>query len=104
MARLPLTTLPLLLACALPAYAEPPKDGQGCIDVQVGQSRALAYDCLTQQLQGTDPRAAKGLREQLEPARQMQRRAPNQMGLATPAATSTRMGNSFGSSVVPQRP
>ncbi|MBC7212865.1 MAG: hypothetical protein H5U33_23195, partial [Pseudomonas sp.] len=44
------------------------------------------------------------LREQLDPARQMQRRAPNQMGLATPAATSTRMGNSFGSSVVPQRP
>ncbi|MBV4504654.1 hypothetical protein HU751_007315 [Pseudomonas sp. BW13M1] len=104
MARLTLTALPLLLACGLPALAEPPKDNQGCIDVQVGQSRALAYDCLTQQLQGTDPRAAKGLREQLDPTRQMQRKAPNQMGLATPAATSTRMGNSFGSSVVPQRP
>lgn len=104
MVRLPLITLPLLLACALPAFAEPVKDRQGCIDVQVGQSRALAYDCLTQQLQGADPRAAKGLRDQLDPVRQMQRRAPNQMGLATPAATSTRMGGSFGSSVVPQRP
>jgi len=101
MVRLPLITLPLLLACALPALAEPPK---GCIDVQVGQSRALAYDCLTQQLQGADPRAAKGLREQLDPVKQMQRRAPNQMGLATPAATSTRMGGSFGSSAMPQRP
>ncbi|MDF9619647.1 hypothetical protein P5705_18530 [Pseudomonas entomophila] len=93
-----------LLACALPALAEAPKAGQGCIDVRVGQSRALAYDCLSQQLQGSDPRAAKGLRERLDPVQQLQRQAPNQMGLATPAATSTRMGNAFGSSAVPQRP
>ena len=25
-------------------------DSRGCIDVQVGQTRALAYDCLTRQL------------------------------------------------------
>ncbi|MDH0647652.1 hypothetical protein N5D48_10170 [Pseudomonas sp. GD03858] len=104
MGRLPLAFLPLLLGYALPVLAERSEAGQGCIDVQVGQSRALAYDCLTQQLQGSDPKAAQGLREQLDPARQLQRKAPNQMGLATPAATSTRMGNSFGSSVVPQRP
>ena len=32
------------------------------------------------------------------------KRPPNQVGLATPAATSTRMGNTFGTSVKPQRP
>jgi hypothetical protein len=104
MGRFSLTTLALLLGTAGLALAEQPKTAQGCIDVQVGQSRALAYDCLTDQLQGGEPQAAKGLREQLDPARQLQRKAPNQMGLATPAATSTRMGSSFGSSVAPQRP
>lgn len=103
MGRLSLATF-VLLAGALPVLAEEPNAGQGCIDVQVGQSRALAYDCLSQQLQGSDPRAAKGLRERIDPVQQLQRRAPNQMGLATPAATSTRMGNTFGNSVVPQRP
>lgn len=103
MGRLSLATF-ALLAGALPVLAEEPKAGQGCIDVQVGQSRALAYDCLSQQLQGSDPRAAKGLRERIDPVQQLQRQAPNQMGLATPAATSTRMGNAFGNSVVPQRP
>ncbi|MDH0301509.1 MULTISPECIES: hypothetical protein [unclassified Pseudomonas] len=104
MGRLSLAIFPLLLTCAQPVLAEQARTDQGCIDVQVGQSRALAYDCLTQQLQGSDPRAAKGLRERLDPVQQLQRKAPSQMGLATPAATSTRMGNSFGSSVVPQRP
>lgn len=103
MGRLSLATL-VLLACALPAFAETPEASQGCIDVQVGQSRALAYDCLSQQLQGGDPRAAKGLRGRVDPVQQLQRQAPNQVGLATPAATSTRMGTAFGSSVVPQRP
>jgi len=31
-------------------------------------------------------------------------RAPNSIGLATPAATGVRMGNTFGTSVKPQRP
>jgi hypothetical protein len=31
-------------------------------------------------------------------------RAPNSVGLATPAATGVRMGNTFGTSVKPQRP
>ncbi len=29
---------------------------------------------------------------------------PNQIGLSTPAATSVRMGNTFGTGVKPQRP
>lgn len=103
MGRVSLTSF-ALLACALPALAETPTASRGCIDVQVGQSRALAYGCLNQQLQGSDPRAAKGLRERIDPVQQLQRQAPNQMGLATPAATSTRMGSTFGNSVVPQRP
>lgn len=104
MSRLLLTTLALLLAATGPVFAEQREPAQGCIDVQVGQARALAYGCLTEQLKGGTPQAAKGLRDQLDPARQLQRKAPNQMGLATPAATSTRMGNSFGTSAVPQRP
>jgi hypothetical protein len=94
----------LLLGCALPVFADDSGAGKGCIDVQVGQARALAYDCLTQTLRGGDQRAAERLREQTDPAQQLRRRSPNQLGLATPAATSTRMGSGFGVSVVPQRP
>lgn len=104
MIRLQTAGLALLVALALPASAEQSASQKGCIDVQVGQARALAYDCLTRQLQGSDLRARKGLQQQLDPQLQLQRKAPNQVGLATPAATSTRMGSSFGSSVVPQRP
>ncbi|MFK3776345.1 hypothetical protein [Pseudomonas sp. NPDC089406] len=104
MERLKLATLPLLLACACPALAEQGKAREGCIDVQVGQYRALAYDCLTQQLQGDNAQAAKGLQQRLDPVQQLHRRSPSQLGLATPAATSNRMGSNFGRSAKPQRP
>ncbi|NIF25120.1 hypothetical protein F3J44_01865 [Pantoea sp. Tr-811] len=96
--------LAVLLGLAAPALAEQASSEKGCIDVQVGQSRALAFDCLSKQLQGNDPRAGKALRAQVQAGQQVDKRQPSQLGLATPAATATRMGNSFGTSVVPQRP
>ncbi|WEJ19739.1 hypothetical protein N0B28_15695 [Pseudomonas sp. SD17-1] len=76
---------------------------EGCIDVQVGQARALAYDCLTRQLQnGNGQRAAQANRKAMEV--DVSRRAPNQLGLFNQSATRQRMGNAFGVSVRPQRP
>lgn len=78
-------------------------DSRGCIDVQVGQTRALAYDCLTRQLQGGDgQRAARANREAMQ--LDVSRRSSNQLGLFNQSATGQRMGNTFGVSVHPQRP
>ena len=78
-------------------------DSRGCIDVQVGQTRALAYDCLTRQLQGTEgQRAARANREAMR--MDVSKRPSNQLGLFNQSATGQRMGNAFGVSVHPQRP
>lgn len=99
-----LKPLLLLLACLGPTAPLQAGDSEkGCIDVQVGQSRALAYDCLSRQLQNPDhQRAARENQKAMNP--DISRRAPNQLGLFNQSATSTRMGNTFGSGVTPQRP
>ena len=54
---------------------------------------------------GNDPDAAKAAQKNREAQNlPVHKRPPNQVGLATPAATSNRMGNTFGTSVKPQRP
>ncbi|WP_246218949.1 hypothetical protein [Pseudomonas izuensis] len=76
----------------------------GCVDVSVGGYRAPDYSCLSQQM-GNNPQGAAAARNNQEGMNvPIDKRPPNQLGLATPAATSTRMGNTFGTSVKPQRP
>jgi hypothetical protein len=95
-------TVGVLLISALTAVqAEEPL---GCVDVTVAGYKAPDYNCLSQQMGGnTDgAAAAKNNRDAMNVP--VNKRPPNQVGLATPAATSTRMGNTFGTSVKPQRP
>lgn len=76
----------------------------GCVDVGVSGYKAPDYDCLSQQM-GNNPEGAAAAQKNQEAMNvPVGKKPPNQLGLATPAATSTRMGNTFGTSVRPQRP
>jgi hypothetical protein len=91
----------LLMGAMSAALAEEPL---GCVEVSVGGYKAPDYGCLSQQM-GNNPEGAAAARKNQEAINDpVSKRPPNQMGLATPAATSTRMGNTFGTSVKPQRP
>ncbi|PLP98484.1 hypothetical protein [Cupriavidus pauculus] len=72
-----------------------------CVDVEVNGERAPSYACLTQQL--APPHNAKTEQRQLG-SESIANRPSNQLGLYNRAATEHRMGNTFGSSVLPQRP
>ncbi|WP_433897936.1 hypothetical protein [Pseudomonas sp. PSE1(2024)] len=91
----------LLLAVLGGAHAEEPL---GCVEVTVGGYKAPNYDCLSQQMGNNPDGAAVAQKNQEAMNVPVNKRPPNQVGLATPAATSTRMGNTFGTSVKPQRP
>ncbi|QLL11006.1 hypothetical protein [Pseudomonas chlororaphis] len=87
-----------------PTAASGEKLGAGCVDVSVGGYKAPDYGCLSKQM-GNNPDGAKAEQKNQEAMQvPIHKRPPNQMGLSTPAATSTRMGNTFGTSVKPQRP
>jgi hypothetical protein len=91
----------LLLSAFTVAHAQEPL---GCVEVTVGGYKAPNYDCLSQQM-GNNPQGAAAEQKNQEALNvPVNKRPPNQVGLATPAATSTRMGNTFGTSVKPQRP
>ncbi|MCU1761404.1 hypothetical protein NTD84_17005 [Pseudomonas sp. 14P_8.1_Bac3] len=76
----------------------------GCVEVSVGGYKAPDYNCLSQQM-GNNPAGAAAAQKNRQGINlPVNKRPPNQIGLATPAATSTRMGNTFGTSVKPQRP
>jgi hypothetical protein len=92
----------VLLMCGVSvAQAE---EAPGCVEVSVGGYKAPDYGCLSQQM-GNNPEGAAAAQKNQEAMNDpVNQRAPNQVGLATPAATSTRMGNTFGTSVKPQRP
>ena len=95
-----------LLLCAtlasLAHAAAPPANG--CAEVTVDGYKAPDYACLSQQM-GNDTRAAKAASKNREAQNiGVEKRPPNKVGLATPAATSVRMGNTFGTSGKPQRP
>ncbi|MEO6679545.1 MAG: hypothetical protein ABIO21_19535 [Pseudomonas sp.] len=83
------------------AQAEEPL---GCVEVSVGGYKAPDYNCLSQQMGNNPEGAAAAQKNQEAMNAPVNKRPPNQVGLATPAATSTRMGNTFGTSVKPQRP
>ena len=54
---------------------------------------------------GNDTNATKAAKKNREAQNiPVEKRPPNAVGLSTPAATSVRMGNTFGTSVKPQRP
>jgi hypothetical protein len=90
----------LMSAVSLSQAAQP----SGCVEVSVGGYKAPDYNCLSQQM-GNNPEGAAAAQKNLEAMNvPVNKRPPNQVGLATPAATSTRMGNTFGTSVKPQRP
>ncbi|MGF6098818.1 hypothetical protein [Pseudomonas sp. 18175] len=103
MKRLP-TLASLLLCSALPLFAYADKAASTCTEVSVDGYKAPDYGCLSQQM-GSDSNAAKATKKNREAQNiPVDKRAPNAVGLSTPAATSVRMGNTFGTSVKPQRP
>lgn len=81
-----------------PAQAEP-----ACIEVEVNGQRVPAYDCLTLKL--NPAAAANEPRQDLRlKSERIATRPSNEIALFNRAATSQRMGNTFGRSVHPQRP
>ncbi|WP_339419748.1 MULTISPECIES: hypothetical protein [unclassified Pseudomonas] len=96
-----LPTLASLLLCAvLPLVAH----ADNCAEVTVDGYKAPDYGCLSHQM-GNDTNATKATQKNREAQNiSIEKRLPNKVGLATPAATSVRMGNTFGTSVKPQRP
>jgi len=100
-----LTTLASVLLCsALPLLAHADQAAGTCTEVSVDGYKAPDYGCLSQQM-GSDTNAAKATKKNREAQNiPLDKRAPNAVGLSTPAATGVRMGNTFGNSVKPQRP
>lgn len=75
-----------------------------CAEVTVNGEHTPSYECLTQKLQPKAPArgpddAASGIASEA-----IVQRPSNQLGLFNRAATGHRMGNTFGTSVHPQRP
>ncbi|VVM63397.1 hypothetical protein PS662_01419 [Pseudomonas fluorescens] len=80
------------------------EETKGCVEVSVDGYKAPDYKCLSQQMGNNPEGAAAAQKNQQGINVPINKRPANQIGLATPAATSTRMGNTFGTSVKPQRP
>lgn len=105
--RLPL--FPLTMALALwsamaPTLAAEAKEGPAsCIEVEVDGARAPAsFACLSERLRPVaTPSQA---RDATTGSEAIVQRPGNQLGVFNRAATSHRMGNTFGTSVYPQRP
>ncbi|WP_432240997.1 hypothetical protein [Herbaspirillum robiniae] len=73
-----------------------------CVDVEVNGVRSRSYDCLTEKLK---PKAAlQAARTGGLNSEQIVNQPSNQLGLFNRAAMANRMGNTFGTSVYPQRP
>lgn len=90
-----------LMTALLPSQAE---EASGCVDVSVGGYRAPDYGCLSRQMGSSADASRAEQHNQTAMKQAFGNRSPSQKGLATPAATSTRMGNTFGTGVKPQRP
>ena len=90
----------LMTGLSLAQAEQPPS----CVEVTVGGYKAPDYNCLSQQMGNNPEGAVAAQKNQQSMNVPSNKRPPHQLGLATPAATSTRMGNTFGTSVKPQRP
>ena len=75
-----------------------------CVEVTVNGERAPSYDCLTQKLQPKGPARGADDAQPGMASEAIAQRPSNQLGLFNRAATGHRMGNTFGTSVYPQRP
>jgi hypothetical protein len=73
-----------------------------CIEVEVDGEKAPSYACLSQRLSPAAPAARPS--DQGLASESITQRPGNQLGVFNRAATSNRMGNTFGNSVYPQRP
>ncbi|TDN55737.1 hypothetical protein [Azoarcus indigens] len=95
----------LLAGPPMPAGAADAEEAQpdSCIEVEVNGQRAPSYDCLSQKLQPAPARGGDRGQPGLA-SESVLERPENQLGLFNRAATGHRMGNTFGTSVYPQRP
>lgn len=75
-----------------------------CVEVMVNGERAPSYACLTQKLSPAAPPRGAGDAPPGMASEAITQRPSNQLGLFNRAATGHRMGNTFGTSVHPQRP
>lgn len=82
--------------------APDPSAKPACIDIEVNGERVRDYDCLGEML--ASPAAQVSRPPQLTTSEEIARRPSNSLGLFNREATSQRMGNTFGKSVLPQRP
>lgn len=85
------------------AQTPAPAGATPCVEVEVNGERSPSYACLTEKLLPADAKKAARPGGGLASESIVQRPAP-QLGLFNHAATSHRMGNTFGTSVYPQRP
>ncbi|RIX76274.1 hypothetical protein [Acidovorax cavernicola] len=75
-----------------------------CVEVTVNGERTPSYACLTQKLQPESAARGPGDAQPGMASEAIVQRPSNQLGLFNRAATGHRMGNTFGTSVYPQRP
>jgi hypothetical protein len=92
-----------LLACG-PWSAAAADAADSCVEVAVNGERAPSYDCLTQKLRPPVPPRGPDDAQPGMASEAITQRPSNQLGLFNRAATGHRMGNTFGTSVYPQRP
>jgi hypothetical protein len=91
------------------AFAEAAKTGEAnaptpCFEVEVNGERAPSYECLTQKLRPAPSAGGAAPTPALMGSEAIVQRPSNQLGLFNRQATANRMGNTFGTSVYPQRP
>lgn len=91
------------MATAQPAPATSEAE-PSCVEVEVDGVRAPSYACLTQKLSPAKSSAGRVPPSEGLASEAIAQRPSNQLGLFNRAATSNRMGNTFGTSVYPQRP
>jgi hypothetical protein len=75
-----------------------------CVEVAVNGEHTPSYACLTQKLRPVAPARGPGDPLPETASEAIAQRPSNQLGLFNRAATGHRMGNTFGTSVYPQRP
>ena len=91
----------LMLAPVRADEAKKQEDAAPCIEVQVNVERIPAWDCLQRKLA---PASKTSKSPALPEAERLMRQPGNQLMQYNLEGTRQRMGDSFGRSVVPQRP
>jgi hypothetical protein len=96
----PAVVISCAMSCA-PTVAAPSPTGSNCVDVQIGDDRTPYLSCLNDQLKKSVERE----RAAPQPAAPLSATSPpNQIGTFNETSARQTMGNTFGTSPVPQRP